>query len=95
MAPAIRQRAVTFKSLFLQADITAEFERLRSKGVNPGKAMWQATTSANKKKVARDAARKQASRGEFAASAMAMFKDADSGDGQAGADGVVRSISSL
>eukprot|EP00752_Nemacystus_decipiens_P017609 g15781.t2 len=76
----------------VQADIIAEFERLRSTGVNPGKAMWQATNAANKKKVARDAARKKASRGDFAASAMAMFTDleGEGEGGQADADGVVR-----
>lgn len=52
--------------------------------------MWRATTAANKKRAFRDAARKEASRGDFAASAMAMFKDAAGEDGQAGdADGVV------
>eukprot|EP00903_Cladosiphon_okamuranus_P019215 g17669.t1 len=75
----------------IQADITAEFERLQSEGVGAGKALWQATVIINDKKKARYAARKQASRGAFAESAMAMYKDADASEGgQAGADGVVK-----
>lgn len=72
-----------------QDDITREFDRLRSEGVNPAKAMWKASSAANKKRSMRDIERKQASHGDFAASAVAMFKDADT-DEREGADGVVR-----
>ncbi|CAM9874653.1 unnamed protein product [Ectocarpus sp. 6 AP-2014] len=73
----------------VQADITEEFDRLRSEGVNPAKAMWKASSAANKKRSMRDIQQKKASHGDFAASAVAMFKDTDT-DEQEGADGVVK-----
>lgn len=52
--------------------------------------MWKASSAANKKRSMRDIQRKKASHGDFAASAVAMFKDTDT-DEQEGADGVVGS----
>lgn len=74
-----------------QADINAEFERLRSEGVNPATAMWKASLVAQKKKNAAvdGSALTTGAQGAFAASAMAMFKDDQEGEGQLGADGVV------
>lgn len=75
-----------------QADINAEFERLRSEGMNPATAMWKASLVAQKKKNAAvdGSALTTGAQGAFAASAMAMFKDDQEGEGQLGADGVVR-----
>lgn len=53
-----------------------EFERLRSKGVGPGKAMWRAAAKVNKKRSMRDIEHKKKAQGDFAASAKAMFKAA-------------------
>lgn len=74
-----------------QADITAEFERLRGEGTNPATAMWKASLVAQKKRNAAvdGSALTTGAQGAFAASAMAMFKDDQEGEGQLGADGVV------
>ena len=75
----------------LQDDITVEFERLRKEGVNPATAMWKASLVAQKKKLAavNGSALTTGAQGAFAASAMAMFKDDEEGEGQLNADGVV------
>ncbi|CAM9834772.1 unnamed protein product [Scytosiphon promiscuus] len=58
----------------VQAEINLEFERLRSEGVSPGKALWRAAASVNKKRGMMDIEGKKKAHGDFAASAKAMFK---------------------
>lgn len=78
------------RSLPWKEDVEAEFARLQAEGMNAMQAMWKASKAAHRKRKLKQlkVAGEQRAQGAFAASAMAMYRDAGSGrEGEAGSSG--------